>query len=381
MSGSSSSSSPTNNKMFSMEDIAKMNNKNTGTYLVVIIVVVLVLYGLYNYYIYTLNGRNCDFMSSTYSDLDGHIVPISKSDPDCSGNMFDYYIKTAYNACSGGSYRNDFVDVCNLKAVIRQGVRCLDFQVFSLDSKPVVATSTSSDYFVKETFNHVYFGDVMRIINDYAFSDGTCPNPTDPIIIHLRIFSTNQKMFDNLTTIFSEYDKMLGRQFSDETDGENLGKRPLTDFMGKIILAVDRSNTAFLESSTFTEFVNITSNSIFMRSYRYYDIVNNPDVAELTDFNRSGMTIVLPDNEINPSNPSGFLCRMYGCQMVAMRYQYVDNFLLADTIFFQRGGYAFVLKPPRLRYIPLEIRDPRPQDKNLSYETRTFGNDYFSMDI
>ncbi|NBQ71021.1 MAG: hypothetical protein EBU46_20195, partial [Nitrosomonadaceae bacterium] len=95
-------------------------------------------------------------------------------------------------------------------------------------------------------------------------------------------------MFDNLTTIFSEYDKMLGRQFSDETDGENLGKRPLTDFMGKIILAVDRSNTAFLESSTFTEFVNITSNSIFMRSYRYYDIVNNPDVAELTDFNRSG---------------------------------------------------------------------------------------------
>ena len=52
--------------------------------------------------------------------------------------LYDYYIKTAYNACAGGSYKNDFVNICNLKAILKQGVRCLDFEIYSVDDKPPV---------------------------------------------------------------------------------------------------------------------------------------------------------------------------------------------------------------------------------------------------
>jgi hypothetical protein len=151
--------------------------------------------------------------------------------------------------------------------------------------------------------------------------------------------------------------------------------------MGKIILIVDRSNTAFLENKEFLEYVNLTSNSIFMRGLYYYDVKNNPDVNELTEFNKTGMTIVFPDKEVDPPNPSAMLCRSYGCHMTAMRYSYIDDYLAENILFFSRKGSAFALKPDILRYVPIVIPEPKPQNPKYSYSTRTFGNEYYTMDI
>jgi len=355
------------------------------TYLIFMILTLIVIsYLVYLLYISLLKSRQCDSINTIFPDVNGYIVPISENNSDYSYKLFDYYISTAYNACSGGSYKNNYVDTCILKSIIKQGVRCLDFEVYSIDNQPVVATSIDDSYYVKETFNSVPFGganSVMEVINSYAFAEGTCPNPTDPLIIHLRIKSSNQEMFTNLAKVFTSYDKMLGIDYSFETTGKNLGELPLLTFMNKIILIVDRSNTAFLENKEFLEYVNLTSNSIFMRGLYYYDVKNNPDVTELTIFNKTGMTIVFPDKEVNPPNPSGMLCRSYGCQMTAMRYPFVDDYLMENNNFFSRNGSAFVLKPEILRYIPVIIPDPEPQNPNYSYSTRTFGNQYYTMDI
>jgi len=323
-------------------------------------------------------------MNSLYPSVNGKIRAISSNDPDCSGNLYDYYIKTAYNACSGGSYKIDFVDICNLKAVLKQGVRCLDFEIYSVDNQPVVSTSTQDDFYIKETFNSVNFADVMKTIKDYAFSGGTCPNPTDPILIHLRIKSNNQKIYSKMADIFKSYDDiMLGKDYSFESSGTNIGSIPLLNFQNKIILIVSRNEdgNAFLENQEFLEYVNLTSNSMFMRSYEYYKIKNNPDINELTEYNKRNITIVFPDKGINPPNPSGTLCRTYGCQMVAIRYQYVDNYLMENTLFFDRASYAFSLKPANLRYVPVTIPDPTPQNPDYDYSTRNVSSDYYSFDV
>ena len=65
-------------------------------------------------------------------------------------------------------------------------MRGLDFEIFSINDQPVVATSTSDSFYVKETFNYIPFVEAMDVINNYAFASSTAPNPTDPIIIHLR---------------------------------------------------------------------------------------------------------------------------------------------------------------------------------------------------
>ena len=58
----------------------------------------------------------------------------------------------------------------------------------------------------------------MSVISNYAFSGGMVPNPTDPLIIHLRIKSNEQSIYDNLTKIFKSYDNiMLGKKYSYET--------------------------------------------------------------------------------------------------------------------------------------------------------------------
>jgi hypothetical protein len=318
-------------------------------------------------------------MNKLYPSVNGNIRSINQ---DCSGNLFDYYIKTAYNACSGGSYKNDFVDTCNLKAIIKQGVRCLDFEIYSINDNPVVATSITDDYYVKETFNSVDFMEVMNIIKNYGFSGGTCPNSTDPILIHLRIKSNNQKMYSNMAKIFKHFDDdMLGKEYSFESYGKNIGNEPLLSFKSKIILIVDKINNAFLENKDFLEYVNLTSNSIFMRCYKYYDIKNNPDINELTEYNKKNMTIVLPDTGINPNNPSGMLCRESGCQMVAMRYQYVDQFLEENAQFFDESGFAFALKPERLRYKVVTIAEPTPQKPEYSYATRNVATDYYNFNF
>jgi hypothetical protein len=363
--------------------LSAIKNLNEDFQSYIIIAFIFVILGIfigYMIYLTKLEGREVNYMNNLYSNIDGNIKPISANDPDCSGNLFDYYIKTAYNACSGGSYKNDFVDIGNLKAIIKQGVRCLDFEVYSINNQPVVSTSTVNDYYVKETFNSVSFASVMDTIKNYAFASGTCPNPTDPLIVHLRIQSNNQPMYSNLANILKSYDSiMLGKEYSYENSGVNLGNKPLLSFKNKIILIVDKINNAFLENQDFLEYVNLTSNSAFMRAYDYYNVKNNPDTQELTEYNKRNMTIVLPDNGTSPANPSGVLCRNYGCQMIAMRYHLVDNFLLENAQFFDGSSYAFALKPADLRYQPVTIPNPTPQNPAYSYATRNSSTDYYSF--
>jgi hypothetical protein len=364
------------------------NNENVVSFVIIIITMLIIIIAIL-YYIYNINkleSTEVTNINTLYPSLNGNIKSINESDSDCSGNLYDYYIKTAYNACSGGTYKNDFVDINILKAIIKQGVRCLDFEIYSVNDQPVVSTSMSDNYYVKETYNSINFVDVMEVIKNYAFSSGTAPNPTDPVIVHLRIKSNNQPMYSNLASILKSYDSfMLGKEYSYEYSFENqkhnLGKLPLLSFRKKIILIVDKINNAYLENNEFYEYVNLVSNAAFMRTYTFYNIVNNPDTVELTEYNKQNMTIVFPDNDYNPSNPNPITCNDYGCQMVAMRYQLPDNFLKLNNDFFNDGSYAFKLKPANLRYEPVILPDPTPQNPNYSYGTRNVTTDYYSFDF
>jgi hypothetical protein len=312
----------------------------------------------------------------------GYIKSLNNQDPNCKYTLKDYYIKTAYNCCSLGGYKDNNVNICVLKEIIRQGVRALDFEIYSVDNKPVVATSTTDDYFVKETYNQVPFSQVMETIQNYAFSGGDCPNPNDPIILHLRIKSNNQKMFQNLADLFKHYDDLfLGAEYSFESNGTNVGDVNLLDLNRKIILVVDKSNNSFMDNRDLYEYVNITSNSVFMRATTFYNVKNTPDMVELQEYNKRNMTIVLPDNGRDPANPSGIVSRAMGCQMVAMRYNKFDTNLDENNEFFNETGYAFVLKPESLRFVPIVIPDPTPPDPKLSYAKRTITADYYAFDI
>ena len=383
---SSKPSIPVNPINLMMEKMASLKEDTGAIILSIFIFIIIILAAVYNYYhsAGVAIPSECNTLDDLYGTLNGHLSSLNKSDPNCQYNLRDYYIKTAYNCCSIGQYKNDYVSICALKNVIKQGVRCLDFEVYSVDDKPVVATSTQDSNYVKETYNYVPFSDVLLTIQNYAFSGGTCPNPGDPLIIHLRIKSTNSTMYQNFANLFKEYDNLfLGPETSFENGGKNLATTPILKLCNqkKIIVIVDKVNDSFMDNGDFYEYVNITSNSIFMRALHYYDVANTPDMNELQEYNKLSMTIAMPDVGASPGNPNTIVCREMGCQMVAMRYQSYDNFLEEDTLYFDEAGYAFVLKPTRLRYIPVTIPAPPKPDPNLSYATKTISTDYYSFKV
>jgi hypothetical protein len=388
------------------KDMLSLKEEFVGNAIFALIIIFVILILVYFYYMYNLNSRECAAMYALYSNgqTKSYIVPIDYTKPEYKDFTFkDYYIKTAYNCCSGGTYKNDFVNTCALQTILKQGVRGLDFEIYSIDDQPVVATSTVPNYYVKETYNSVPFTTVMDTIVNYGFSGSTAPNPTDPIIIHLRIKSTNQKMLTNCAQIFRQYDSyMLDPHYSYEytysqqvTDPSlnvmndtnpadmyythNLGDVKLSDLKGKIVIIVDRLNTAFMDNQDFYEYVNMTSNSIFMRALNYYDVKFTPDMTELQEYNKQNMTIAMPDTGADPENPSGIVCREMGCQLVAMRYQTFDANLQETLMFFDENGSAFVLKPERLRYKQLTIQETPPNPPEMNFATRTKTTDYYSI--
>jgi len=371
------------------ENIGKITKNITDQFafyiITVMIIIILIFYIIYLIYVNNLSKTECNNMNNLYSSVNGNIKSINSNNPDCSGNLCQYYIKTAYNACSGGNYTNDVVDICNLKAVLKTGARCLDFEIYSINNQPVVATSIEDSYYVKQTYNSVDFSEVMSVIQSYAFASGTAPNYTDPLIIHLRIKSNNQNMYTNLASIFKSYDSlMLGKEYSFENQNTNFGNVPLLKLTNKIVLIVDGSNKSYLDNNDLLEYINITSNSAFMYIYDTNTITNDIVPKELIDHNISNMSLVVPSNSKNPQNPSGLQCYTYGCQFVAMRYQlYGDNNLAENNTFFNEKGYAFVVKPPNLRnpLISNIVPAATPQNPAYSYETRNVTTDYYSFNF
>ena len=359
------------------------NRDNVVSYIFTGFMVIIVI-SFIGYYLYIKNlmNRECSYMNTLYGTMNGKIQSIGLMNPNSNYTLKDYYIKTAYNCCSGGSYKNDYVNTCNLTNVLKQGCRGLDFEIYSINDQPVIATSTSDSYYIKETYNSVYFIDAMKIIINYAFSTTGAPNPNDPILIHLRLKSSNQKMFQNLANIFDAYDKyFMGPSTSYQNQQTNFGNTKLSDLSKKIILIIDNSNKAFMDNRDLYEYVNILSNSIFMRALRNYDIKNTPDLSELQNFNKKNMTIAMPDKGSNPPNLSAAAARLTGCQMIAMRYQLNDVNLQENNKFFDDAGCAFVLKPEKLRDIPVTVPKPPAQNPALSYETRTVKTKNYSFNI
>ena len=147
------------------EDLRKAKLVQMGVFVVGIMLIFLLF--IWSYTKITLRGANCSTINNNYdinyaNDLkslydkrdnkmdDDNITDYGDEQDLTTGQdkrknvgdyrLRDFYIKTAYNCCASGSYSHDFVDMCALENCIKLGARCLDFEVYSFDNKPVSYT-------------------------------------------------------------------------------------------------------------------------------------------------------------------------------------------------------------------------------------------------
>ena len=305
------------------------SNEDMATNIISLFATALIIWCVFYFLLkITMQSRKCSSLIQNKSNT----VGISTQDLNSSLNKF--YIKTAYNCCSLGEYANDYVGTCILSSIIKQGVRCLDMEVFSIDNIPVVATSTSNSYNEKETYNSLLFSRVIAVIEDQAFSGETAPNSGDPLFIHLRIKSNNVNMFYALNSIIGKIDNLYV--------GEVTYKTKISELMGKVIIIVNASNKAYFSSGS-PRIHNMVSgdNGFYMRKYEH---IQNLSPTEIKEMNKpNAMSLVIPSPGSNPENIDINKIIKLECNMVAMRYQQNDSQLVNYNNLFKSN--AFILKP------------------------------------
>lgn len=307
--------------------------------------------------------------------IDKNITSINPADSQSKFKLRDYYIKSAYNAFNPDKFKNSNVSMDALLYVIARGCRFIDFEVFSVENQPVIASSSVNSFNYKETFNHIPVSDAFEVLGSYVFSGSKCPNPGDPFIIHMRIMSRNVTMYDNLAKIISQSKTMarnlLGPKYGREFQTKDLGNENLLDFKGKIILMVDGTNQIYRKTKLL-ELINMSSNSLFLSKYTYFGVKNIADPQTFKDANKKNMCLVIPDKAGRPINEGHNGPYTWGCQIAAMCFQEEvrDEKLKAYEDKFASVGYAFILKPEDLRYVPITIAPPAPPNPKSSMEAR-----------
>lgn len=280
------------------------------------------------------------------------------SSPDFDYLLRDYYIKSSYNSCAGGQFENDWVDTCSLVAVIREGCRLLDFEVYNVNGVAAIAVSPANSTYEKGTYNYVTFDEAMEVIATNAFSGSSCPNPNDPLFINIRIQSKDVPIYDSISVSLTQrlQNKLLSKDYSYENNGYNLGAVPVKTLLGKVCVIVDKINP-LVETTKLHEFVNIGGNSVFLRNLNYNDVIYTNDIDELEYFNKKYLMITSPNKSKTADNYKAVVPMQYGAQFNAMCFQTKDSNLAAYKQLFEDKGYAFILKPKNMRYVTV-LNDP-----------------------
>ena len=342
------------------------NSENVLITLGVIILLLLILFG----WIFDrlgLKERSCTKLDIFYPKLtnqsyfnNGNIL---KSDArtsfDNSNNMLiNYNVKSAYNCCCGDGYKNNFVALCALEKCISNGCRFLDFEIYSYNNDPIIASSTANSNYIKETYNALLLTEVLTTITENAFDGQKTLCSNDPLILNFRIMSTNLTMLEKMGTIFEEYlDKSINSDFSLmlEKDGNVLSAK-MKDLYRKIIIICDFNpnpniiiNPKLLKLKNY---INLKGNSLNCNTYRYNDITIKDDI-QIVQQTKQKFTIILPnlDNSIKNFDPVS--CFVNGCQAICMKHQNLDSNLTGyNNEFTLAGNFSWKLKEARLLNIP-----------------------------
>ena len=342
----------------------------------------------YIYYKYTLLPKSCARLNKKKAAaLNSNWITTASTDPSSQFLLRDYYVKTAYNCCSTGNFSNDYVSTCALQNAIKMGCRCLDFEVYGYKGQPIISTSLSDDKCIKETYNSVPFDEAMSTIATNAFSTNptVCPNPSDPLLLLFRTKTNDVDVLNSMAeSINSNLKDMLMPKYNHEFGGKNICAEPMREFAGKVIIIVEANPLLYQPGAEkMYEVTNLTSNA-FLRILKVFNVLNSPDITELTTFNKQYMTVVIPDDSMSVNNYDPMPPSLAGCQAMAMSFQLLrDGNLDIYNDWFEAGPSksAFLLKPADLMFTPQTIPVPKPQNPALSFASRPLKSDMYSFSI
>lgn len=268
----------------------------------------------------------------------------------------NFHIKTAYNCCCIDGYKNNFVDLCALRECIKLGARCLDFEIYSVDNNPVIASSTANNNNIKETYNVVLLKDALQTIKDMAFDELHTNSYNDPLYLHFRIMSENLPIYDKIgeliKTILFENKENNILQYQMNISNKNYSgdvflEEPLEKFANKIIIMCNSKNKKLIQNNKLADVTNLLSDGNHMELIRFetLDAIGNRGNSLLSNSAKNKFIMVLPNINNKLENFDFTKALESGCQFIGMKFQNYDINLQGYFEHFRNaGGYSFIEK-------------------------------------
>jgi hypothetical protein len=261
--------------------------------------------------------------------------------------------------------------------LIKAGARLVELDIYADEKgKPVVGLKNQklgTDY----AYNTVPFEACCVSIINNAFNSVSSPVSSDPFVLSL-VFHTEDANVLNAT---SEILKTTCRgHMLDESYGfqrKNLAVEPVCNLQNKLIIV---SGGGQIKGTHMEELVNLSWSTSNLRRMTYIQASQPHDPDELINFNRTHITMVVPDigDDLKNFNPQIVLS--YGCQWVMMNYGSLDSMMELYIGEFQEN--SFVLKPAPLRPLkPKKYKQPTLPDPNVSFQPMQKTSPIYSVTI
>ena len=256
-----------------------------------------------------------------------------------NNKLGSFYVASAYNAAHCGYQMYDYTSEQIVLAALQSGARYLEFNVFNSEFGDSAYPVVSMGYKLGEwkmMVNDTPLETIFQIIakNAFTISDGVngVGNPDDPIFIGLNLnTNSNLSCLNLIAFLITEYfsTKLLDNQYSFQ-NSDKVADINAIQLSGKVVFfASDGFQGSGLEEMINYSWDNVNGNrNHMMRRIYYNDIMATTfDSNELLNFNKSGLTIVVPHQEGDFFNGNFDTNKAFdlGCQFISMEYQYIDS--------------------------------------------------------
>lgn len=312
-----------------MKDMATKLGENTSKSSIGVALMFIILFFIL-YFIYLAvkkQKNNCDRIKD-FPIL--QLKSVSDDKDVMNTHLCKTFIKTAYNCCCNGEFKNGYVDICALTNCAKQGVRALDFTIYSLRGEPVIATSTLSSKKYKESYNSLPFTKTMTQVKKmFLYDPANCPNISDPLFLIFRIQSSNVKIYskmgDVLQSLFG-YGNAAGNKLFKTSVNLPFDIEPVSSFIGKVVILVDITGLNGYENSSLAPITALNLGTLTNQIYR------ESDAFELLESgiypNMVNVNVVYPDYKANSNNYDFYTVGIrQRFQFIGMNFQMNDVYL------------------------------------------------------
>ena len=308
---------------------------NTTTIIIVLSVFISILILVYGILQITRKSSNCSTIKKykrlTIQNIDTDLI---------SKTVNEVYVKTAYNCCCSGDFKNDYVDTCALKNCNNQGVRALHFDIYSLDNRPVISTASVVGNKYKELYNSLDMYSTMQTISN------TFMKKSDPLFLIFNVNSalptTYESMYAILLEIFGTGNSTGNRiYFTNDISGTQLSY-----LINKVVICVQAHDPKVFYASSLALITSLDLNGSTSKIYtetNILDFYTNSDKANVII--PAFPQVLFPNKQTSATNYDFVTTGIkYGITFIGMNFQKKDYLLdIYNTGF---GDKSFKLKVP-----------------------------------